>query len=107
MFPSSFFTIWQLVAVMNKSYLSMFNTLDKATLVEAQLHSAMGNLKRNEELRKQIEVAKASQVEEIVKVRGEKENLEGELRDCQVRLETLANDNTILTSKVATLDARA
>ena len=62
---------------MNKLYLSMYNTLDRATIVEEQLHSAVENLKMSKELRKQMKAAKASQVEKFTRVRGEKEKLEG------------------------------
>ena len=52
-----------------------------------------------------MEAAEVSQVKEFA--REEKDKLEGELRAHQVRLETLASDNVVLTSKVATLEARA
>ena len=67
----------------------------------------MTKLKENEELFKQTEAIEAAQVEELSRLREEKEKLEGELRSCHKRVETLANDNTILTSKVTTLESRA
>ena len=54
-----------------------------------------------------MEATEASQVEEFTRIRGEKEKLKGELREHQLRVETLANDNAVLTSKVVTLEARA
>ena len=40
------------MAAMNETYVSMYDTFDKAILMEVQLQSALENSERNEELRK-------------------------------------------------------
>ena len=65
---------------------------------------ALTNMKENKELLKQVE---AAQVEELARLRDENGKLEGELRGHHEKLETLTNNNVVLTGKVATLEARA
>ena len=48
-----------------------------------------------------------SRVEEFAKIRDENEELKGKLQDSQVGLQALANDLTVVTTKVSVLEARA
>ena len=54
-----------------------------------------------------MEATKATQVEELAKLRDENGKLKGELMGRHERLETLEKNNVILMSKVVTLEARA
>ena len=54
-----------------------------------------------------MEAAEAAQVEKLARLSEENRKLEGELRGHHKRLETLADNNTVLTGKVATLKVRA
>ena len=80
--------------------MSMYDTLDKAILMEAQLQSALESSERNEELQKQMEAAEASRVKEFARMRDAKEKLEGELQDIRVT-------NAVYTNKVSALEARS
>lgn len=88
------------MAATNETYVSMYDTLDKAILMEAQLQSALESSERNEELQKQMEAAEASRVKEFARMRDAKEKLEGELQDIRVT-------NAVYTNKVSALEARS
>ena len=61
---------------MNKSYMSMYNIIDQARIIEGQLHSALLKLKKNEDLIKRIEAIKIAQAEELSRLREKNKQLE-------------------------------
>ena len=92
---------------MNRTFLSIYDIIDKVAVLETRLESTLEDLKRHEELRRKMEAAKASRVEEFAKIRDNNEELKGKLQDSQSGLKALANDNTTLIAKVSVLEARA
>ena len=92
---------------MNQTYLSIYDILDKVTVLETRLESALENLERYEELQRKMEATEVSRVEEFSKIRDENKELKGKLQDSQADLKALANDNATLIAKVFTLEARA
>ena len=68
---------------MNQTYLIVYNVLDNIAILEAKLQSTLKDLERNEESRKRMEAAKASQVEEFSKIRDENEEFKGKLKESQ------------------------
>ena len=92
---------------MNQTYISIYDTLDNTTVLEAKLQSTLEDLGRNEELWRKMEAAKVSQVEKISKIRDENEELKGKLWDSQASLQALANDHNAVIDKDSVLEARA
>ena len=96
-----------MMAAMNKSYMSMYDTIDQATITKGQLQSTLLKLKENEDLIKRMEAIKVAQVEELFRLRKENKKLKGELRSRDKRIETLGSNTADLIDKVMNVEARA
>ena len=94
------------MAAMNQTYLSIYDILDKVTVLETRLGFTLEDLESHEELQRKMEAVEVSQVEEFAKIRDKNEELKRKLQDCQAGLKALANDNTTLNDKVSILEAR-
>ena len=60
---------------MNKSFVSMYDTMDQATLTEGQLQYILSKLKENEDLIKRMEAIETAQAEELSRLREETRSL--------------------------------
>ena len=94
------------MAAMNQTYLSIYDILDKVTVLETRLGFTLEDLESHEELQRKMEAVEVSQAEEFAKIRDKNEELKRKLQDCQAGLKALANDNTTLNDKVSILEAR-
>ena len=95
------------MATMNKSYMSMYDTIDQAMITERQLESTLLKLKENEDLIKRMEAIEISQAEELSRLREENNKLENGLRSCDEKIEALVGYNTNLIDKVINFEAKA
>ena len=69
------------MAAINQTCLSIYDILDKVTVLETKIESALEDLERHKELRRKMEAIKASRVEEFAKIRDKNEELKGKLQD--------------------------
>ena len=69
------------MATINQIYLSIYDILDKVTVLETKLESTLEDLERHEELWRKMEAVEVSWVEEFAKIRDDNEELKGKLQD--------------------------
>ena len=60
---------------MNKSFVSVYDTMDQATLIKGQLQYTLSKLKENEDLIKRMEAIETAQAEELSRLREETRSL--------------------------------
>ena len=69
------------MAAINQTCLSIYDILDKVTVLETKIESALEDLERHKELRRKMEAIEASLVEEFAKIQDKNEELKGKLQD--------------------------
>ena len=95
------------MAAINESYMSMYDTIDQATITKRKLQFTLLNLKENEDLIKRMEAIEVAQAKELSRLRKENDKLKDGLRSHNERIEALVGDNTDLIDKVVNFEARA